>query len=329
MRAAFYRQQGAARDVLVVEEVPDPEPGPGEVRVKLATSGVNPSDVKTRAGISRAMAFPMQIPHSDGAGIVDKVGAGVPAGRVGERVWTFNAAYGRPNGTAADYVVLPAGKAVPLPAGTDFAAGACLGIPAMTAHRGVTLFGPVEGLDVLVQAGAGAVGHYAVQIAKAKGARVIATVSSEEKAAHAKAAGADATINYRTGNVAEEVKRLTGGKGVDRIVEVAFSTNAPTYNDILAKRGRVAVYGTFTWQASFPIGTFIAREPAFEFYLVYELDPAPLAAAIADLDAMMKAGTLIHSVTQRFPLEDIVAAHEAVESGKVMGNVVVDIARLE
>ena len=210
MRAATYHQQGPAQSVLKVGTVETPEPSDGEVRVRLATSGVNPSDVKSRSGVfRRPMAFPTIIPHSDGAGIIDKVGPGVSEYRVGERVWTFNAQFQRPFGTAAEYVTLPSKQAVPLPAETDFAAGACLGIPALTAHRGVTLFGPVNGLNVLVQGGAGAVGHYAVQIAKSKGATVIATVSSDTKANHARTAGADHVINYRTENVAERVKALT------------------------------------------------------------------------------------------------------------------------
>ena len=328
MRAAFYREQGPARSVLTVGTVETPEPGQGEVRVRLATSGVNPSDVKSRGGVfRRPMAFPTIIPHSDGAGVIDKVGTGVSERRVGERVWTFNAQFQRPFGTAAEYVTLPSGQAVTLPTWIDFAAGACLGIPALTAHRGVTLFGPVAGRTVLVQGGAGAVGHYAVQIAKAKGATVIATVSGDAKANHARAAGADHIINYRSESVSERIKALIGGKGVDLIVEVDIGANAPSYAGILARRGKVAVYGSGAPTAAIPAAPFINLEPTIQFYIVYQLDPEPLKAGIADLTAMLEARTLQHTVARRFPLDEIAAAHEAVESGAVMGNVVVDIAK--
>jgi NADPH2:quinone reductase len=327
MRAASYREQGPARSVLTVGLVDTPEPGLGEVRVRLATSGVNPSDVKSRGGVfRRPMAFPAIIPHSDGAGVIDKVGTGVSERRVGERVWTFNAQFQRPFGTAAEYVTLPSGQAVTLPPWIDFGAGACLGIPALTAHRGVTLFGPVAGRNVLVQGGAGAVGHYAVQIAKAKGATVIATVSGDAKASHARAAGADHIVNYRTENVAERVKALTAGHGADLIVEVDIGANAPSYAGILARRGQVAVYGSGAPIAAIPAAPFINLEPTIQFYIVYQLDPEPLKAGIADLTAMLEARTLQHAVARRFPLDEIAAAHEAVESGAVMGNVVVDIA---
>ena len=329
MRAAFYREQGPARSVLTVGTVETPEPGQGEVRVRLATSGVNPSDVKSRGGVfRRPMAFPTIIPHSDGAGVIDKVGTGVSERRVGERVWTFNAQFQRPFGTAAEYVTLPSGQAVTLPIWIDFAAGACLGIPALTAHRGVTLFGPVAGRNVLIQGGAGAVGHYAVQIAKAKGATVIATVSGELKANHARAAGADHVINYRTENVPERVKSLTGGKGVDVIVEVDIGANAPSYAAILARRGKVAVYGSGAPTAAIPAAPFINLEPTIQFYIVYQLDPEPLRAGIAEITALLEARTLKHAVAARFSLDEIATAHEAVESGTVMGNAVVDIAEV-
>lgn len=330
MRAATYHQQGPARSVLKVGSVETPEPGEGEVRVRLATSGVNPSDVKSRSGVfRRPMAFATIIPHSDGAGIIDKVGQGVPDSRVGERVWTFNAQFQRPFGTAAEYVTLPSRQAVTLPPSTDFAAGACLGIPALTAHRAVTLFGPIKGWNVLVQGGAGAVGHYAVQIATAKGAKVIATVSGEAKADHARAGGADHTINYRTENVVDRVKDLTKGHGADLIVEVDIGANASSYAGILAHRGKVAVYGSGAPTAAIPAAPFISIEPTIQFFVVYQLDPEPLMVGIAELTAMLKAGTLQHTIARRFPLDEIAAAHEAVESGTVMGNVVVDIAALE
>ena len=326
MRAAYYKEKGAAREVLAVGEVETPRPGPGEVRVRIAVSGVNPSDVRTRSGAyARPVTFPLIIPHNDGAGVIESVGDGVSDARIGERVWLFKTQFLRPFGTAAEYAVLPADCAVPLPDGTDLAAGACLGVPALTAHRGVTLFGAVEGLTALVQGGAGAVGHYAVQIAKAKGAVVIATVSSDEKAAHAEAGGADHTINYRSEDIAERVKTLTDGRGVDRVIEVDFTANGPTYGDILARRAKVAVYGSGAAAVEMPVRSFIGMEPTFQFFNVYQLDPDPLAAGIADVTAMLETASLTHTVARRYSLDDIVAAHEAVESGEVLGNVVVEL----
>ena len=228
MRAAWYERQGAARDVLVVGEMPDPEPGPGEVRIRVAASGINPGDVKKRQdAFGYGMPYPRVIPHSDGAGTIDRVGDGVPASRVGERAWCYGAQSYRPFGTAAEYVVVPAGQAVPLPDGVPFEQGACLGIPGITAHRCVHAAGPVAGRVVLVQGGAGAVGLCAVQLARRAGARVIATVRSGEDEAVASRAGAHEVI--RTGGVpAEEVVgriRTLAPEGVAHIVEVAFDAN--------------------------------------------------------------------------------------------------------
>ena len=200
MQIVFYERTGPAEDVLVIGDLPTPVPGPGEVRVKVTWSGVNPSDVKSRAGTrAKTLPFPRIIPHSDGSGVIDQVGAGINPVRIGERVWVWNAAWMRPFGTAAQYVVLPSNQAVPLPSNVDLAVGACLGIPALTAYHAVTVGDGVDGKTVLVAGGSGAVGHYAVQMAKIKGARrVIATVSSAEKAALAREAGADVVLNYKT-----------------------------------------------------------------------------------------------------------------------------------
>lgn len=329
MRAASYSEFGPARDVLELVDVEAPSPGEGEVRVKLATSGVNPSDVKQRgAVVKRPVTFPV-IPHSDGAGIIDEVGAGVPESRIGERVWVYNAQFRRSNGTSAEYVTLPGDYAVRLVDNTGFAAGACFGIPAVTAYRAVTLFGAIKGLDLLVQGGAGSVGHYAIQFAKALGANVITTISSDEKAVHAKAAGADHTINYRTENLAERIKELTGGKGVDVIAELEFSGNAHLYPDILATHGKVAIYGATEQTVEFGSRVYIGLQPTFQFFNVYMLASEPRLEAIDYLTRMCERGKLIHTISERFPLDEIALAHEAQESGTVMGNIVLDIANLE
>ncbi|HEU5320133.1 MAG TPA: NADPH:quinone reductase, partial [Methylomirabilota bacterium] len=243
MRAAWYERNGPAAEVLRVGELPVPEPGPGEVRVRVVASGLNPNDVKARAG-SRPMGYPRVVPHQDGAGVIDAVGPGVPAARVGERAWLYIVQWQRPWGTAAEYTVVPARLAVTLPAHTSFAEGACLGIPAVTAHRCLFADGPLAGQTVLVTGGAGAVGHYAVQLAKWADATVIATVSSPEKAALAAAAGADHTVNYRTGDAAAEILELTGGAGVDRIVDVDFGANLPVSARVLKTSGTIAAYAS-------------------------------------------------------------------------------------
>ena len=221
MYAAWYEKNGVAAEVMKTGELPDIEPAAGEVRVRLYASAVNPSDVKARGG-SRPIRWPKLIPNSDGAGVIDKVGAGVYR-KVGERVWVFNGQWDRPFGTSAQMITLPAALAVPLPDQVGFEQGACLGIPVMTAHRALFADGPIAGKTVLVTGGAGVVGHYAIQLAKWAGARVVTTVSSDAKAAHASAAGADIVINYRSEDVAARIKSASGG--VDRIVEVDFGKN--------------------------------------------------------------------------------------------------------
>jgi NADPH2:quinone reductase len=323
MKAVWYERNGPAREVLTYGDMPDPEPGPGEVRVRLHASGVNPSDWKTRSG-SRPMAAPRVIPHSDGAGVIDRAGACVDGARAGERVWTWNGQWKRPFGTAATFIVLPAEQAVRLPDGTSFEAGACLGIPALTAHRAVTVDGSVAGQSVLVSGGAGAVGHYAIQMAKILGARqVIATVSSPEKAEHARAAGADEVIDYKTESVAERVKALTGGRGVDRIVEVDIAGNAGLVPEIVARDGLCVVYGANAPQATFSFGPMIMSGAALRFFIVYELSPEARRKGVEDLTRWLEEGRLRHTIAATLPLERTAEAHELVEGGRVIGNVIV------
>jgi NADPH:quinone reductase len=323
MRAAWYEKNGAARDVLVVAEADTPRPGPGEVRVKLRTSGVNPSDVKAREGRTRKLAYPRVIPHSDGAGDIDMVGDGVPASRNGERVWVWNGQWKRPFGTAADHIVLPSALASPLPAGVSYEAGACLGIPAMTACHAVAVSGAGKGSNVLITGGAGGVGHYAIQFAKARGATVLTTVSSEAKAALARQAGADHTIDYKRENVGERVMALTGNTGVDAVIEMDLAANAKLYPGWLSPRGHVVVYGTGSAEAAIPAQPLLVNAVKIEFIFVYELTAAERETAVTTINRMLQSGTLINNVALTLPLSDIVAAHEAVESGKIMGNVVV------
>lgn len=326
MRAAYYEANGPAPAVLRVDEMETPQPARDEVRVRLIASGINPSDVKSRAGTTRKIAFPRVIPHSDGAGEIDRVGEGVAPARVGERVWVWNGQWRRAFGTAAEYITLPAEQAVPLPANVAMEAGACLGIPAYTAYQGVELAGVGDGSTVFIAAGAGAVGHYAIQFARKRKATVVTTVSSPEKAALAQHAGADHVIDYKRENVGERVKAITGGRGVDAVIEVDLAANAKLLPDVLAPGGTVAVYGSGAPEASIPFQFLLQNSIALRFFLVYLMPQELRARATADITRMLAQGELVHNVAQTFALTDIVAAHEAVESGRAMGNIVVRTA---
>jgi NADPH:quinone reductase len=325
MRAAYYETNGAAREVLRVAELETPQPGRGEVRVRLAASGVNPSDVKSRAGLTRKIAFPRVIPHSDGAGEIDRVGEGVSPSRVGERVWVWNGQWRRPFGTAAESIVLPSEQAAPLPANISMEAGACFGIPAYTAYQAVLLTGVEDGSTVLVAAGAGAVGHYAIQFAKKRRATVITTVSSAAKAEIARRAGADHVIDYKREDVGERVMAVTAKRGVDAVIEVDLAANARLLPNVLAPNGVVAIYGSGAPEATIPFHFLLQNSIALKFFLVYLMPQEQRTRATAEITRMLERGELIHNVAQTFDLTDIVAAHEAVESGKAMGNVVVRV----
>jgi NADPH2:quinone reductase len=327
MKAAYYESVGPAAEVIRVGERPTPEPGAGEVRVRIHTSGVNPSDVKSRAGARAALTYPLVIPHSDGAGFIDAVGPGIDPGRIGQRVWTWNAAWRRPCGTCAQFVCLPSAQAEPLPAGTDFEAGACLGIPAMTACHAALGDGALTGQTVLVTGGAGAVGHYAIQFAKWSGARVLATVSGDAKAKHAESAGADWVINYRRQDVAAAVREATGGAGVDRIVEVEFGGNLAVSEQVLKAGGVIAAYGsTAVPMPALPFYPLMFKHVTLHMLLVYLLTPAERTRACALIAEALTAGALKHAIGARFTLDETAQAHAAVESAAVIGNVIVTVA---
>ena len=324
MQAVYYERNGAAREVLTVGEVQTPRPGPGEVRVKLASSGVNPSDVKSRQGSTRKIAFPRVVPHSDGAGTIDDVGDGVPKSRIGERVWVWNGQWKRAFGTAAEFIALPAAQAVTLPDNVGFDAGACLGIPAMTAIHAVILADATKNMNLLVSGGAGAVSQYVIQFAKARGANVIATVSSPEKAKAAHEAGADHVIDYKRENVGERVMEITDKRGVDAAVEMDLAANARLIPGVLRPKGRVIVYGTGP-EATLPAAFCLFNSLRLQFFLVYELDAKEREHSVEAINDALKSGTLLNRVTQpTFSLADTVAAHEAVERGTI-GNVIVTL----
>jgi NADPH2:quinone reductase len=327
MRAALYRRPGPAAEVLAVEEVPTPAPGPGEVRVRLAVSGVNPTDWKARSG-----AVPMpaggdgpdfQIPHHDGAGVVDAVGAGVDPARVGQRVWTYLAAYGRPWGTAAEYTVVPADRAVPLPDTAPFELGANLGVPAVTAHRCLFADGPVDGLTVLVAGGAGAVGHFAIEQAVASGATVVATVSGPEKAKLAAAAGAHHVVNYREEGAAGRIKEVAPG-GVDRIVEVNLADNLALDLAVAGRNASIVTYAATAKQPELPVRELMTRNLVLRFVLLYTVPTEALIRAAQDITSALEAGALTPLPSTSFPLDRVAAAHDAVEGGAV-GKVLVTV----
>ena len=324
MRAAYYDRNGLAADVLTVGEIDTPRPQAGEVRIKLATSGVNPSDVKARGG-SRKPISPFVIPHSDGAGVIDLVGMGVPPGRIGERVWVWNGQWKRPFGTAAEYIVVPQALAVPLPDKISFEAGACLGIPAMTAIHAVHLAHAGHGATVLISGGAGAVSHYAIQFAKERRATVITTVSSAAKAKLARDAGADHVIDYKTENVGERVMAITGNRGADALIELDLVANAKLIPSVLRPKGTVVVYGTGGIEATIPAQFCLINNIRLQFMLVYEIGQDERDRAINGIMRLLKDDRLINNVALTLPLKDVVAAHEAVEQGKVAGNVVITL----
>lgn len=326
MKAAWYEQQGAANKVLQVGEMPIPEIKKNEVLIRVHASGITPSDVKTRQGARGGMAFPRIIPHSDGAGVIEKIGSEVPDHRLGQRVWIYNAQWKRPFGTAAEFVVLPAHLAIPLPAEVTFEAGACLGIPAITAHRCVFAHGDVKGKTILVAGGAGSVGRYAIQFAKWGGATVISTISNDEKAKQSKSAGADYVINYRNENVVERIKNITQDKGVDHIVEVDFAMNLPINREIIKSNGGIATYASMSNpNPQIPFYPLMVENLILYFVFAYELSQTARNRAIQDIHTMLEEKILTHIIAAQFSLDKIVAAHEAVESGKFIGNVVLTL----
>lgn len=330
MQAVFYERKGAAREVLQFGERPRPMPGEGEVRVRIHVSAVNPSDTKQRGGHrgNTTMPFPVVIPHQDGAGVIDAVGEGVDPARVGERVWVYEATLGRPFGTCAEFTTVPAHKAVALPASADFTAGACMGIPAMTAHRCVMADGPVSGQTVVIHGGAGAVGFYAVQIAKIAGAaNVIATVSRDEQARQAKLAGADHVLDYRNQDVAARVREITGRElGVNRVVDVAFGANLATNMEMLRPGGVIATYASDAVpDPAIPFWPMLARDLTVRFVLVYAMSREAHDDAAAFITEALTGDRFVHQVFGRFRLEEAAAAHEATESMRNVGKVLIDI----
>jgi NADPH2:quinone reductase len=337
MKAVVYSETGGSEVLRLVERA-SPDPGAGEVRVRLHVSGVNPTDWKARRGGRSAgpLPFPEIVPNQDGAGTIDAAGQGVDEGRVGERVWLWEAAWQRANGTAQELVVLPERQAVALPDPASFDLGASLGIPALTAHRCLTVSergprilepGALRGQTVLVAGGAGAVGHAAIQLARWAGARVLSTVSSDEKGVLARSAGADHVVDYKDPGAPDEIRDLAPD-GVDVVVEVAPATNAALDAGVLAADGVVAVYAT-DGGLELEVGPLMSRNVRYQFVLVYTVDSIAKAQAVADVavavaDGALPVGDEAGLPLHRFPLERTADAHDAVEHGAV-GKVLIDI----
>ena len=327
MRAAWFEEFGAARKVLNVGELDTPVAAPGEVLVRIHTSGINPSDVKKRAG-----SFPdllddgLVIPNSDGAGIIEAVGEGIDKSRIGERVWVFQAQYARRFGTAAEYVAISSNCAPRLPKKAGFGVGACLGIPAMTAHRAVFADGDVDGQTILVTGGAGRVGHYAVQWASRAGATVIATASNPDDVATCKSAGAQHIVNHRDSNFAAAVLESSGGKPIDRVVDVEFGANLPVSIEVLKTGGTIATYASVQVpEPRLPFFQMMYKDLTVRMIIVYAMPVTAKDHAIADINNALADGWLQHRIADSLPLDEIAKGNETIEKGDCRGAVILTI----
>jgi len=322
MRAALFDRYGASSEVLRIDDIETPEPGPGEVRVKIEYSGVNPTDWKSRGGSTPRPIVGFQIPHHDGAGVVDAVGEGIDPGRIGQRVWTVLAAAGRRWGTAAQWSVVPAERAVPLPDGISAELGASLGVPAVTAHHCLFADGPVEGKSILVAGGAGAVGHFAIELAKFFGARVASTVSGAEKAELARAAGADLVVNYRDPSAAEQIRSFGP---IDRVIEVALGANLALDLAVLKTGGEIVTYAAEPADPALPVRPCMNANVILRFVLLYGVPADALQRAERDITTALTAGALTELPVHKFGLDDIAAAQDACQAGAI-GKVLVSPA---
>ena len=327
MRAGWFERTGPAAEVIEVGEMPQPQAGPGEVLIRLRASGINPSDYKRRANAKAKPEFPRVVPHSDGAGEVAAVGAGVTRFKTGDRVWCFNGQWARPMGTAAEFIALPESRVQPLPADTSFAEGACFGIPAMTGYHAVHVAGDPRGKTVYVPGATGRVGAYAVQFAKWRGARVIASTGGGEAAmAEIRALGADLVLDRKAADLEARLLAETGGRGVDHIVEVNLPASIGFDEKVLAEGGSIVSFGA----ASSPTVPVTqtgrrARNMGLHFIFVYLLSEAQFVATCAGINECAATGKLIHRIAGKFPLADLAGAHDFAEHATGTGHVVVEI----
>ena len=324
MKAAWYERQGPAREVLIVGDMPDPAPGPREVRIRLAASGINPGDTKKRGDtFGLGMPYPRVIPHSDGAGRVDQVGDGVSSEWLGRPVWCYGAQSYRPFGTAAEFTVIPVTQAVPLPANVTSEQGACLGIPGITAHRAVHVAGPVSGRTVLVQGAAGAVGLCAVQLARHAGAHVIGTIRTASEEQTAKQSGAH-EVFLNDAELPSKVKAIAP-EGIAHIVEVAFGANIERDIELLKMDGSVATYATNAATPSIPFWQMVFKNIRLYFLGSDDFPAEAKASAARDINAALEEGWSGFAIGERIPLAEIARAHELAEHPERPGRVVVTI----
>lgn len=325
MRAVRYWRTGPAAQVLELVEMPVPDPAPGEVRVRVHASGINPHDTKGRSGWTGAEVPEAGItPHSDGAGIIDAVGAEVSPRRIGERVYVVGA---RAQGTAAEFVCIASARAIALPETLSFAEGACLGVPAFTAWLAVLANGPVTGQTVLVQGGGGAVGRVAVELAMRSGARVIATAGSDTSRAVARAKGAALVLDRHSDDVAAAVLEATQGRGADRIVDVDFGANQPVTLAALAPHGTVAAYSCSTDRTpTLDYYAFARKSARLDFVQGALLTDTQLANASAAIGAFIGAGLLRPDIAAVLPMEDTARGHDMVEAGAPANVVMTPVA---
>ena len=324
MKAAWYEKQGPAHEVLIVGEMPDPVPGPGELRIRIVASGINPGDIKKREDVfGYGMPYPRVIPHSDGAGQVDQVGPGVSSDWIGKSVWCYGAQSYRPFGTAAEYTVVPAAQVAPLPANVSPEQGACLGIPGITAHRAVHVAGPVRGRTVLVQGAAGSVGLCAVQLARHAGAHVIGTIRTPAEKQTAEQAGAH-EVFINDADLAAQVKAVAPD-GIDHIVEVAFAANIERDVNLLKSGGSIATYATNTATPPIPFWPLIFKNISLFFLGSDDFPGEAKAAAALEINAALEAGWSGFTIGQQLPLSEIARAHELTEHPVQPGRVVVTL----
>jgi NADPH2:quinone reductase len=329
MRAITYTTFGPAADVLTLEDLPTPDPAVGEVLVRLHTSGVNPSDIRARAGGRPGVPkppFPQIIPHSDGAGVVEAVGEGVSPDRIGQRVWIWNGGWQRAFGTAAEYIALPAAQAVPLPQSVSFAEGAVLGIPGLTAVHAVLGQGPVAGKTVLVSGGAGTVGHLAVQVAAASGAEVIATARGEEAMESVRAAGASHVLDYSDADLGAQILDATGGRAIDHVAEVEFGKNAATIAEVIAENGTVATYGSAKdMTPTIPFYPLMFKAVKINLVLVYLLTPEEREKTTGQLNDLLSRNALNIRISDTFDLAECATAHDMIARGDRAGSVILTL----
>jgi NADPH:quinone reductase-like Zn-dependent oxidoreductase len=311
--------------VLVIGEQDKPVARNGQVLIRLETSAVNPSDVKKRAGSSAGLLDEgLVIPHSDGAGVIEAVGEGVAADRIGDRVWVYQAQHERRFGTAAEYVAIDSSRAAHLPANTSFAIGACMGIPVMTAHRCVFADGPVKGQTLVITGGAGRVGFYAVQWASQAGARVIATVSNDEDARSCRSAGASAIVNHHDKDWATQVVAANDGELVDRVIDVEFGANLPAVLDMICTSGTIVTYSsTVVTEPKLPFYRMMFLDLLIRLVIVYAMPESAKQAALDDIEDALRENRLQHRLAHELPLDQIVQAHELIEQGGFRGCVIV------